>query len=375
MLLFLFFFVQEFLDFSKDPVSLKDVLGLSISKAPSMTKRKKPEQNSNSQQLIQGKAVQGLPKAVFLSSWKGPTVPGHTAPHASIHHFCTETLGHQLPPQLAMVSKLTHSNKHPRHLHSYLDLVNGSVEEDSKNLKLVEKDFVPSQEKDLIDERLDKIDEQWDLVKQEVIDVVGKVDKKDDVHAQLESLPIMKSLTYTPERKKSSKSRMASDHTSSMNQSSPHDSSSNLKDTDHLITTARARLRKELKESEKLVPPSKELGVVGATDKQVESLLKKLRPRSGKDDIRKKKEQKESLSKLKPISDQSDSRKYKKQEESDGKRKNKDDKEMLDGTRKEGSHTKQMKREDSARLLNEKLLQIISLSQKRIGNFTEKVTK
>lgn len=294
---------------------------------------------------------------MFLSTWRGPTIPGHTAPHPSIHHFCTEIHGPQLPPQLTVVSKLTHSNKQPKHTHSYLSKVDFDAE------KLCERKM-ESQKEHLSEERLDNIEKRWGLVKQE-----ESSSNDEEVSAaivipqiQLESSSSTKSQRSASPGRKISKSR---GNSALASQATSHDSSANLIDsgTDRLVSTARARLRKHMKESERSVSPSQALGVVGARDIQVESLLRTVRPRSAKSGNNKQGKKRGEVESQEGT---------KGQKEKQGRR---EMKMSTTGGAHGGEKQKKVTMQDNASLPCDKTFQVASSPLSVISSFAEKVTR
>lgn len=116
-------YFQEFLAFSDGPVKMEDVLKMSGMKVPFSTPSKRDghqHQDSDPTRPSSGANIAKLPKAMFLSTWRGPTIPGHSNPHPSIHHFCTELHCPQLPPQMKIISRLSHANRNPDVTRAYL---------------------------------------------------------------------------------------------------------------------------------------------------------------------------------------------------------------------------------------------------------------
>jgi len=344
----------------------EDILGLSITKA-SLTRKKNSLNCPGTHQPGELKSPK-LPKALFLSTWRGPTVPGHSAPHASIHHFCTETHGPQLPPQLAMVSKSAHSNKYPKYTHSAMSTVDGYGEEKNKDEKKEDENIKDKPHK-IRENSLDNIEKRWDLVREEAQNIVHKEDQRDFVIPQLHlesSSSIKSQKSAGSERKKSSRARAVSAYASCRYEASPLDSTSNLhKDnTDRLISTARERLRKELKESERVVSPSEALGVVGAKDVQIESLLKKLQSKSA---------QRTRSSGYKKAVEKTDIPRNKERE-----KKTEDKKKVINEEEKETSNSRTVSSKvikEDINFRGEENMEVTFIPHKNMGNFKEKVTK
>ena len=344
----------------------QDILGLSITKA-SLAKKNVLLNRPGTHQQSDLKSPK-LPKALFLSTWRGPSIPGHSAPHASIHHFCTETHGPQLPPQLAMVSKSAHSNKYPKHTLSIMSSVEiyGEVKNEvEKKHEVIENEL----DNNIDEDRLDNIEKRWDLVKEGPQNVINKEDQRDFIvpQIQLESSSSVKSQkSASSGRKKSSRSWAPSAYASCRNEASPLDSTNGLNkdDTDRLISTARARLRKELKESEKAVSPSEALGVSGARDTQIESLLRSLQPKSAsaRSDGSKNTKERTGTHRTK----ESERKVVKKQKD------NSEKKEETASSRRVASN-KVIR--DETNLRGEKSIEVNVIPPRKVGNLKEKVTK
>ena len=285
-------YFQEFLAFSDGPVKMEDILMLVGRKAPIFTKSGKKDNHqqedfSSIRPSSDANISLKLPKPIFLSTWRGPTVPGHSIPHHSIHHFCTEFHSPQLTPQMKILSILTHANRNPDLTRAYLrEMAEAIVEQDTGGEGRMdgELDVVEGQDdqKDLSGEvgvdggekrvvnvyydRLNAFEGRWGFDRENTLR--GDSDMKATPHFRVKS-----SASKTPPLTRTTGKRRArsvgpSAHRSSGYQTVPHRSVLENVDctTDALMDTARAKLRKESRGNRRMSLCSK-LPVAGVGNK------------------------------------------------------------------------------------------------------------
>ncbi len=93
--------MQEFLAFSDGPVSLEDIL-----------KVKGKKFNPSTPELQQRESTEDRERkrATFLMSWEPrKSAEGSVSTHPSIHHFCTHPMEPQLPFEMEILSRTTHA--------------------------------------------------------------------------------------------------------------------------------------------------------------------------------------------------------------------------------------------------------------------------
>ena len=97
--------MQEFLAFSEGPVSLEDVLRVQGQKVETSTQAFQLASSEKESAEEREKK-----RATFLMSWEPRrSAEGSVCSHPSIHHFCTDPMGPQLPHEMEVLSRSTHA--------------------------------------------------------------------------------------------------------------------------------------------------------------------------------------------------------------------------------------------------------------------------